>query len=116
MRTGLPAASSMRSSGSSRNSPKLKMRALNPFSFSFLYDDLDQHTTAFAASRRKLSTRAANGGRPMTLLAEVIESHGGAELWRRIRHLSNPGEWLHRRDFENVVGRLPGGRVSTGLI
>src|SRR5260370_16561622 len=28
------------------------------------------------------------GGRSMTLLAEVIESHGGADLWRRLRRFS----------------------------
>jgi hypothetical protein len=56
MRTGLPAASSVRSSGSSRNCPKLKARALKRSSFSFLNGDLDQAINAQAAPLRKLGT------------------------------------------------------------
>jgi hypothetical protein len=52
----MPVASSVRSSGSSRNSPKLKARALKRSSFIFLYDDSDQAINAQAAPLRKLGT------------------------------------------------------------
>src|ERR1700736_1152871 len=68
MRTGFPAASSLRSSGTSRNSPKLKARVFKRSSFRFLYDDLDQAINPQAAPSRKLGSRTSDG-RPINDIA-----------------------------------------------